>query len=132
MGNGDPLRTVRTPGRYRETPQAYGASLGPTSYQGTTFSRNADFSFRIRPLNIQYYISSSCTGLICPSLGQHMTSQIPASLFQNRSPSPRRRDHGIGDGSPALRIVHQLEVEAESWAVAHHIGERSQNRGDSS
>ena len=82
--------------------------------------------------NSQYNMSSSYTGAICPSLGQDMTSQVPASLVQNSSPSLIRRDHEIGDGSPALRIVRQLEVEAESWAVPHDIGVRSQNRGDSS
>jgi hypothetical protein len=67
-----------------------------------------------------------------PSLGQDVTSQIPASLVQSRSPSLLRRDHEIGDGSPTVRIVRHLEVEAESLAVAHQVSERSQNRGDSS
>lgn len=132
MGNGDPPRTVRTPGRYRETPSLREHPWVQPAVGAQHLVAMPTFRSESGHSNIQYNMSSSYTGPICPSLGQDMTSQIPASLVQNRSPSLRRWDHEIGDGSPALRIVRQLEVEAESWAVAHHIGQRSQNRGDSS
>lgn len=125
MGNGDPSRTVRTPSRYWETPQALGASLGPTNYQGTTFSRNVDF-FVPNPA-AQIFSTARTVHMHgrFPGLGQDVTSQIPASLVQSRSPSLLRRYHEIGDGSPTVRIVRHLEVEAESLAVAHHVSERS-------
>ena len=62
-------------------------------------------------------MSSSSTGPICPSLGQDMTSQIPASLIQNRSPSLRRWDHEIGD----LK-VEDIQQREEYWVIADLVG----------
>ena len=64
--------------------------------------------------NIQYNTSSLYAVLICFCLSQDITRQIPASLVEHRSPTLLCRDDEIGDGSSAVRIVRQLEVDTES------------------